>query len=147
MTSVAFARRSAAAQQSHASRLVRSQQPDSYTMTSTPIRIISAAFHLACVLTAISACAINTESESRVATAPPRLVECVPAFAGRCSENSLHRQLPELMTPSYGADADLQPPNSSPYRKLEVLPQLKIVPASPPNADNILLDRRPGDPG
>jgi hypothetical protein len=116
-------------------------------MTSTVIRVASAALRLACVLSAMSACAINTESDSRIATAPPRRVECVPAFAGRCSENSLHRQLPELMTPSYGADRDLQPLNSSPYRKLEVLPQLMIVPAPPPNADNILLDRRPGDPG
>jgi hypothetical protein len=116
-------------------------------MTSTPIRIVSAAVHLACVLSAMSACAIDTESDSRIATAPPPRVECVPAFTGRCSENSLYRQLPELMTPSYGADPDLQPLNSSPYRKLEVLPQLMIVPSPPPNADNVLLDRRPGDPG
>jgi hypothetical protein len=115
-------------------------------MTSTVIRVASAAVRLACVLSVMSACAINTESDSRIATAPPRLVECVPA-SGRCAENSLHRQLPELITPSYGADSDLQPLDSSPYRKLEVLPHLMIVPTPPPNADNILLDRRPGDPG
>ena len=116
-------------------------------MTSTVIRFASAAFLFACVLGAMSACAIDTESDSRIATAPPQLVQCVPASAGQCSENALHRQLPELMTPSYGVDSDLQPLDSSPYRKLEVLPHLMIVPAPPPNADNILLDRRPGDPG
>ena len=76
-----------------------------------------------------------------------QIVECDPALAERCPEDSLFRQLPELMTPPDIGGAEAPPLESSPYRELEVLPQLKIIPAPPHNADDILLERHPGDPG
>jgi hypothetical protein len=118
-------------------------------MISAVTRTASPLLHLVWVLSSMSACAIDTQSDwgSRTDTPPRQFVECGPAFAERCPENSLYRQLPELMTPSDGGDAESQPLKSSPYRKLQVLPRLMIVPAPSPNADDILLQRHPGDPG
>jgi hypothetical protein len=112
-------------------------------------RTASAVVHLVFALGSMSASAIDTSSHSRskVETPPRQLVECVPALVERCPEDSLFRQLPELMTPPGSDDAESPLLESHPYRELEVLPHLMIVPAPPPNADDILLERHPGDPG
>jgi hypothetical protein len=109
----------------------------------------SVILHLVCVLSSMSASAIDTQSDSRSgAQGPPRQpVECVPAFSEMCPEDSLFRQLPELMTQPDNGDAQSTPLESSPYRELEVLPQLKIIHAPPHSGDDILLERHPGDPG
>ena len=112
------------------------------------IRTAAAVLNLVCVLSSVSASAIETQLDSRSrADAPRGQLECDPALADACPEDSLFRQLPDLMTPSDSGDAKSLPLESSPYRELEVLPQLKIVPAPPHNADDILLERHPGDPG
>jgi hypothetical protein len=118
-------------------------------MKSTLTRTALAVVHLVCVLSSTSASAIGTQpdSRSRADTPPRQIVECVPAFAERCPDKSLFRQLPELMTPSDRGRAESQALEPSPYRELELLPQPMIVPAPPLNARDILLERHPGDPG
>ena len=97
----------------------------------------------------MSASAIEPQSGSRssAATLPRQTLECAPAFAEQCPDNALFKQLPELMTPSDGGDAQSQRPEPSPYRELEVLPQPMIVPAPLPDGEDILLERHPGDLG
>jgi hypothetical protein len=97
-------------------------------------RTAAVVLNLVCVLGSMSASAIETQLDSRSRADTPRrqIVECDPALAERCPDDSLFRQLPELMTPPDSGGAESPHLESSPYRELEVLPQLKIIPGPPP---------------
>ena len=64
-------------------------------------RTAAVVLNLVCVLGSMSASAIETQldSRSRADTQRRQIVECDPALAERCPDDSLFRQLPELMTP------------------------------------------------
>ena len=102
-----------------------------------------------CMLSSMAASAAGAQPQPAAGAEPPspQIVECIPALSELCPENSLFRQLPELMAPPDNGAEESQMRPLFPYRELQVLPQPTIVPAPRPTLDDPFLERRPGDLG
>jgi hypothetical protein len=119
-------------------------------MISIVTRTASALITLMCILGSLAASAAGAQPQQPAAGAKPplpQMVECVSALSERCPDNSLFRQLPELMAPSDNGAGESQLRGLPQYRELQVLPQPTIVPAPHPILDDPFLERRPGDLG